>query len=157
VYKIVKIVFCALLYLAGFDLIGVVACSFFDLASALPLKLGNTSTLLFYTVWAVDGIFCGLLSYDAGGKLGSGKGPGDWSSRDGAASVGLLVLWLESAIVAALSILCYLFLWTGNLASSVLVPDDPRPTLVFFAAIVAAVVLAHTRLRPAPVKLDDRA
>jgi hypothetical protein len=78
VHKIAKIVLCTLLYLAVFDLIGVIACFFFDVAGVLPLGIGATSTLLFYAIWIVLGIFCGLLSYDAGGKVGSASGTGDW-------------------------------------------------------------------------------
>jgi hypothetical protein len=88
-----------------FDLIGVAACSSFDVASVLSLNIGDTCTLLFYTIWIVLGIFCGLLSYDAGGKVGSPNGPGDWTSREGAGRTGLLVVGIESAIVAAVSIL----------------------------------------------------
>jgi hypothetical protein len=152
VRKIAKIVLSTLLYLVVFDLIGVAACSFFDVASALPLKIGATSTLLFYTVWIVLGIFCGLLSYDAGGKLGSASGPGDWTSREGAGRTGLLVVWIESAILAAGAIVCCLFLWSHDSSSGFFVPDNAGLTLVFFVAIAASVVLAHTQFRPAPEK-----
>lgn len=148
--RIAKIVLTSLLYLVVFDLTGVVACSFFDIASVLPLKIGATSTALFYTIWIVLGIFCGLLSYDAGGKIGSASGPGDWTSREGAGRTGLLVVWIECMMVAAASILCCLFLWPRDLASGFSVPDNVFPTLSFFVAIVASAVLAHTRLRPAP-------
>jgi len=152
VHKITKIILSTLVYLVVFDLIGVAVCSFFDLASVLPLKIGATSTVLFYAIWVVLGIFCGLLSYDAGGKIGSANGPGDWTSREGAGRTGLMVVWIESAILAAVLILCFLFLWQHDLASGFFVPGDARLTLVFFAAIVASVVLGHTRLRPTPEK-----
>ena len=92
-----KIFLATLLYLVGFDLLGVLACSIFDVASVLPLKIGNTSTMLFYTVWTVDGIFCGLLGYDAGGRISSEKGPGDWTGR-----TGLLVVLVQCLLVAGL-------------------------------------------------------
>jgi hypothetical protein len=150
--KVVKIVLSTLAYLVVFDLIGVAVCSFFDIASALPLRIGATSTLLFYTIWVVLGIFCGLLSYDTGGKIGSANGPGDWTSREGAGRTGLLVVCIESGIVGAISILCYLFQWRHGSSSGFYIPDNAPVSLVFFVAILASIVVAHTCLRPQPGK-----
>ena len=150
--KIAKIGLCTLIYLVVFDLIGVAACFFFDLVGVLPMKAGATSTLLFYTVWIVNGIFCGLLSYDAGGKIGSLEGPGDWTSREGAGRTGLLVAGIESVLVAGLLALCYRFLWQQGSAPDFYVPDNAGVTVAFFAAIVISVVFGHTQLRPSPEK-----
>lgn len=137
-----------LLYLVMFDLIGVGACLVFDVAGVLPLQIGATSTALYYTLWMVLGIFCGLLSYDRGGRTGSGAGPGEWTNREGAGRVGVLVVSIECVMMAAVSILCYLFLWRDNMAPSSFVPDNVRLTVAFFVAILAAVVFAHAWLRP---------
>lgn len=149
---LVKISLATLLYLVGFDLLGVLACSIFDVASVLPLKIGNTSTMLFYTVWIVDGIFCGLLSYDAGGRIGSEKGPGDWTGREGAGRTGLLVVLVQCLLVAGLWILCRSFLWQRGIASGITAPENPHLTLVFAASTIIAATVAHFQLRPAPPK-----
>lgn len=137
-----------LLYLVVFDLIGVVVCFFFDVASALPGS--RTSTALFYAVWMVLGIFCGMLSYNTGGNIASESGNGDWTSREGAGKTGLLVVLVTSAIVVTLSILCYRFLWRYGVESSFFVPDNAAPTLTFFVAILASIVAAHNVFRPKP-------
>jgi hypothetical protein len=147
--RIVKIFLSTLLYLVGFDLLGVLLCAVFDVASVLPLKLGNTSTMLFYTVWIVDGIFCGLLSYDAGGRIGSEKGPGDWTSREGAGRTGLLVVLVQCVLVAGLLTLCRLFLWQRGIVSGIIAPDNPRLALVFATSTVVSAAVAHFQLRPA--------
>ena len=150
--RIAKIVISTLLYLTAFDVIGVAACLFFEVAGVLPLSIGAVSAALFYTVWIVAGIFCGLLSYDAGGRRGSIEGPGDWTGREGAGRTGLLVLSIESAIVAVLWALFRFFLWGSQAASDNYVPDNRRLTSIFLAAVVASVILAHTRLRPTQVQ-----
>lgn len=147
--RIVKIFLSTLLFLVGFDVLGVLVSAIFDVASVLPLKLGNTSTMLFYAVWIVDGIFCGLLSYDAGGRVGSEEGPGDWTSRDGAGRTGLLVVLAQCLLVAGLWTLCSVFLWQRGIATGVIAPDNPRLTLVFAASIVISGAVAHFHFRPA--------
>jgi hypothetical protein len=79
----------------------------------------------FYTIWIVAGIFCGLLSCDAGGKISSEKGPGDWTSRENAGRIGLLVFGVECLFVAALWILCRLFLWPTGAAPAFLSLKTP--------------------------------
>lgn len=139
-----------MLYLAAFELIGVAACFLLDLADVLPWRMGSASTALFYTVWIVNGIFCGLLSYDACGRIGSPEGPGDWTSRQTAGRTGLLVVAIESVMVAAVWILLRLFLWHGDWGAGIFVPDNALLTLFFFVAILASVVIGHTSLRPTP-------
>ncbi len=150
--RIVKIFLSTLLYLLGFGLLGVLVCAIFDVASVLPLKLGNTSTMLFYAVWIVDGMFCGLLSYDAGGRIGSEKGPGDWTSREGAARAGLVVVVVQCLLVAGLWILCRVFLWQRGIESGIIAPDNPRVAFVFAASTVISAAVGHFHFRPAAQK-----
>jgi hypothetical protein len=139
----------SLAYLAVFDLIGVAMCFFFDVMA--PFVRG-TSTALFYAIWLVLGIFCGILSYDTSGSFASPDSKGDWKNRADASKTGLLVILMSSVILAALSISFYLLLWRRQPASSVYVPDSASLTLTFFVAVLASVIFAHRSLGPEPKK-----
>jgi hypothetical protein len=134
VQKLARVVIFTLIYLVVFDLIGVVVCFFFDVASALPLR-GN-STALFYAIWFVLGVFCGLLSYNTGTSF----------------VAGFLVVMTTAVILTALSISCYVLLWRYDVETSFYVPDNAAPTLTFFVTVLASVVLAHKSLGPEPTK-----
>jgi hypothetical protein len=140
-----KIVLATLLYLIVFDVVGVAACFFFDV---VPLR--GTSTALFYTIWAVLGIFCGMLSYNTGGGLASPKSTQDWSTREESGKAGLLVILAMSFVLAMLSITFYSLLWRYHPEPSFFVPDSAPPTLTFFVAVLAAAIFAHKSLRSPP-------
>lgn len=147
VKKLGKIVLSTLLYMIGFDLVGVAACFFFDVA---PIR--GVSTALFYTIWFVLGVFCGLLSYNTGGSITALKSNEDWSTREDSGKTGLLVLLATLFLLVTLSIACYLLLWQYHPESSFFVPDSAPPTLTFFVAILGSAVLAHKSLRSPPPK-----
>jgi hypothetical protein len=149
--KLGKIVAFTLLYLVLFDIVGVVVCLVVDVA---PVRA--KSTALIYVIWFVLGVFCGMLSYNTGGRIASGESKGDWTGREDAAQTGLLVVLTTSAVLVTLSIPCYLLLWRYDMESSFFVPDSAPLTLTFFVTVLASVVLAHTALRPEPKKTPGK-
>jgi hypothetical protein len=146
-----KIALSTLLYMIVFDLAGVALCFFFEVA---PVR--GTSTALFYTIWLVLGVLCGLFSYNTGGGLASPKSNVDWSARADSGKAGLRVILAMLFVLAALSIACYLLLWRYHPESSFFVPDSAPPTLTFFGAIFASAIFAHKSLRPEPAKSVSR-
>ena len=148
--KLAKIAISTLVYLVAFDLIGVVASFVFDVLGALPLR--GSSTALFYAIWFVLGVFCGILSYQTGGSMYFPKSEGDWTTREDAGKAGLVVVLITSGILVTLSVAFYLIFWRGSWESSVFVPDSGPLTLTFFGTVLASVIFAHRSLRPVPKK-----
>ena len=142
-----KIFACIVACLVAFDIVGVVACFFFDV---MPLRA--SSTALSYTIWFVLGVFCGLFAYDAGGTAASPNSQGNWSDREDARKTGSLAILVTLAVLVTLSIVCYRLMWQYHPESSSFVPDSEPLTLTFFAAVLAAEVFEHTALLPEPKK-----
>jgi hypothetical protein len=146
------IVVTTLVGLVIFDLIGVAMSFYFDTFSSR-----STSTALFYAIWFVLGVFCGLLIYNAGGSFVSPESKGDWTDREDAGKTGLVVILTATIVLAALSYSFYHFQWGRyNMAPSVFVPDSEPLTLTFFVTILASMILAHLALRPEPKKKASR-
>jgi hypothetical protein len=145
--KLGKMAASTLLYLIAFDVVGVVVCFFFDIA---PLR--GKSTALFYAIWFVLGVFCGLLSYNTAGSIASPQSNVEWTNREDSGKSGLLAVLTISVVLTALSVAFYLLLWRYQPEASFFVPDTPSPTLTFFVTILASVVFAHKSLRSAPKK-----
>ncbi len=114
------------------DVIGVVACTLFDVA---PLR--SNSALLPYAIWLVLGAFCGLSHFAATGAWASPRAEGDWSSRPGAAAIGNRIFWTSLAILILLGILFYLIYWSRGVAGEYYVPDSGTHTVLFFLAVLA--------------------
>jgi hypothetical protein len=132
--KLARIAASSASYLAAFALVGGIASFVFDVLDAVPVR--SISTALYYVLWCVLGIFCGLLSYDSGRRTASPQPPPDWTSREGAGKTGLMVILTEAILLAALFLPCYLVSGSVSL------------TLTYFIAIFASVVFGHFSLRP---------
>jgi hypothetical protein len=147
-----KIAGCLLLYLLGFDIVGVIVCLFFDI-----LSLGDSDPSAYYAVWFVLGVFCGFFSYGTVGEIASRKSSVDgasqdgeflgWTSREDSGRSGLLVILTTSVILGTLSVLFYLFWWQGSMEPTGFVPDSGPLTLTFFGAILASSIFLHKASR----------
>ena len=132
-----------LVYLIVFD-VGAVAVSW--VLDVAPVR--HKSTVLFYTIWFVAGVFCGFITYYTAGGILSADAEGEWTQREDAAAAGLLVILCMFIVLASLSVLSYLFLWREGTNSSYYVPDNASLTLGFFATLLVSTVLAHKALQP---------
>ena len=152
-----KIAGCLLLYLLGFGIVGVIVCLFFDF-----LSLGDSDLPVYYAVWFVLGVFCGIFSYETGGKIASPKSTvdganqdgtnQDWTLREDSRRSGLLVILTTSVILGTLSVLFYRLWWQGSMEPTGFVLDSGPQTLTFFGTILASAIFAHKSMRTAAKK-----
>jgi hypothetical protein len=140
--KLARIAGIFLVYVTAFWLIGKIVSFFFENISDLPVE--GIDAVIYYVLWCVLGIFCGLLGYDAGGTLGSPSSPGDWTGRQDAAKTGLIVVLTESVVLLLLFVACYL--WASSSMSL---------TLTFYITVFVSITFGHFNLRPKP-KLRHR-
>lgn len=140
---LVKAVFAILGYVIASVIAGVVASFIFDI---LPLR--GISVPLFYTVWLVAGVFCGLLGYNAAGSMLSPKTDQDWSASPDSGKYGLVVIVLAALVIAALWIACVKFAWTGAGADDHYVPDNQAMSITYFVGMLGAMIGGHAFLRP---------
>jgi hypothetical protein len=145
--KLAKIAACTLLYLAVFDIAGAVISFVFEVAGVVNR---NISAALFYALWFVLGVFCGLLNYNTAGGFASHKSGADWTDRVDASQTGFLVCAISFLLLAGLSALFFSILWSRGAEGDPYVPDSMPLTLTFFAATAAATFVAHHVLRPSP-------
>ena len=145
--KLAKIAACTLLYLAVFDIAGVVVSFVFEVAGVVSRGI---SAALFYALWFVLGVFCGLLNYNTAGSFASPKSGTDWTSQVDASQTGLLVCAISILLLIGLSVLFFSIFWSRGPEGDHYVPDSMPLTLTFFVATAAATFLAHHALRPSP-------
>jgi hypothetical protein len=148
-------------FLVAADIVGVVIGTILDI---LPLR--GVSGLLFYAIWLVLGIFCGLLAYNVAGawatpKAGGKAGAEDWTGLPDARRIGSVILVVGILTVAALIAFFYQIYWSQGVAGEYYVPDSMSHSLTFFLSVLAGIVLARTALMPAryaqgPGGLDAR-
>jgi hypothetical protein len=138
-----KVVALALIYLVAFDVVGVIVSLVLDV---VPVR--GKSGLLFYTIWSVLGVFCGMITYNGAGDAVCEAGAGDWTSRPDASRAGRVVLVALTFLFAAIGIASYFIWWQRGVEWMYFVPDNMSLTMVFFGTIVASAIFAHTVLRP---------
>jgi hypothetical protein len=123
-----------LLCVAGFGLIGGIVSFVFEYIGDLSME--GIDGVIFYVLWCVLGIFCGLLSYDGGGKFASPDSPGDWTGREDARKTGLVVALTETVLLLALFLPCYL--WASSLSL----------VLTYLVTVFVSIMFGHFKLRP---------
>ena len=138
-----RALFAILAYLLAFDIAGVIVSLVFD---SLPLR--GVSTALFYVIWFVGGVFCGLLAYNKAGGILLPVKEGDWSSAPGSGKSGLIVICTTALILVGLVVLFDKLLWGAGSASDPYVPDNIALTATFFVTILLSMIGGHTLLRP---------
>jgi hypothetical protein len=143
----------SLVALLGFlvvaDIVGVVVGTILDI---LPLR--GVSGLLFYVIWLVLGIFCGLFAYNAAGawatpKAGEKVDTEDWTGLPDARRIGSVILVVGILTIAALTAFFHNLYWSRGVSGEYFVPDSMSHSIVFFLSALAGIVLARTALMPA--------
>jgi hypothetical protein len=130
------------------DLVGVVACFICDAF----LSERRTSAALYYAIWFVLGVFCGLCSYLTCVDVVSPDKKGDSGSSDHKTQMGLLVILTTALLLVILSILYYRLGWKYQEAYSVYVPDSEPLSVTFFVTVLASVIFTHKNIGPEPKK-----
>jgi hypothetical protein len=143
--KLGKIAACTILCLAVFDIGGVVVSFVLEVAGVVSR---NTSAALYYAIWFVLGVFCGILNYNTAGGFASPKSGADWTDRADASQTGRLICAISILLPIGLSVLFFSIFWSRGAVGDHYVPDSMPLTLTFFAAAAAATFLANHALRP---------
>jgi hypothetical protein len=143
--KLAKMAACTIVYLVVFDIVGVVASFVFDF---FGVENSGFSAGVFYALWFVLGIFCGLLNYNTARGLAFPKSETAWTDRADASKAGLLICAISIVLLIGLSVLFFWVFWDGGGTEDPYVPDSMPLSLTFFGAVAAATFLAHNVLRP---------
>ena len=139
---ILKTVLVTIGCLVAADAVGALACTVFDI-----LDLRSNSPALFYAIWLVLGVFCGLLAYGFAGSWSSPKAQtGDWSSMPGASRIGTGVIITSLFVIAGLAWLFYTIYWSRGVAGDDYVPDSEPHSLVFFASVLGGMAVGRFML-----------
>jgi hypothetical protein len=136
-WKLARIAGVFVVYVAGFWLIGEIVSFAFEAIWGLSME--GIDAVIYYVLWCVLGVFCGLLSYDWGGKLASPSSPGDWTGRKDAGKTGAVVVLTESVLLLALFLSCYL----SESSSRSLI-------LTFLVTVFVSIMFGHFKFRPKP-------
>lgn len=127
------------------DVIGVIACVFFDV---MPIR-GSDFSLLPYTIWFVLGIFVGVIAQGWAGSWLSPKGD-NWMHGPEAAAIAMRVTLFSALILAALSAFFWWLYWSRNVAGEYFVPDSMSHSLTYFLSALGAMAFFAYSLRSDP-------
>ena len=133
-----------LLCLAIGDVVGVVACTIFDIA---PIRGGSAA--LPYAIWFVLGVFVGFIALFGSGAWLSGEGE-NWS--DGPDGTALATRIFLSALVISLAVGAFFWwlYWSRGVAGEYYVPDSGPHTIVYLVSALGAMWLGRVAQRPSP-------
>ena len=130
------------------DVIGALACTFFDV-----MLYTNDSPAAPYAIWFVLGVFSGLFTYLlAGGLWSPGPAAADWTKLPGAHRIGLGVIIVSLLTVVGLSAFFYRTTWSKGVEGEYYVPDSEPHSLVFLVAVLGAMIMGRFMLMPTPDK-----
>ena len=137
---ILKTIVVTLVCLVIADVLGVVACTFFDVA---PIR-GSDSAMLPYAIWFVFGVFCGLFMFSwAAGWVAKV----DLSRKDAKAlpaSVANLVFLTSTAVLLALAGFFHWLYWSRGVNGEYYVPDSMPHTITFIVAVLGGMWLSRS-------------
>jgi len=141
--NLLKIIVTVIVSLIVFDVAGVVVSLIFDIS---PFRA--VSSPLFYVIWFVDGVFCGLFTYNWAGMMVSRNGDEDWMEKSDADSMGRLVLICTAGVLLGLIVLFYWILWKGSVEQNYFVPDNMVLTIEFFITLMISMIFGNNLFRP---------
>lgn len=134
-YLKAAIVFLACLALG--DVVGVVACTIFDIA---PIR--SNSAALPYAIWFVLGVFTGLFAMAGAMTWASGK---DVFGNDSAENAGLAIRIFLIGLVLALAIGTFFWriYWSQGVVGDYYVPDSAPHTIVYLLSALGGMWLGR--------------
>jgi hypothetical protein len=122
------------------DIIGVIACVWFDIS---PFR-GNSAALT-YTIWFVGGIFAGIFALSWAGSWISGNE--GWMDRPEAPGIAVRISLTCAVILAGLSFFFWRIYWSQGVEGEYFVPDSMSHTLTYFLSAFAVLVAAPFMLK----------
>jgi len=127
--------------LVAIDIIGVIACVWFEIS-----PFGGNSAALPYTIWFVGGVFAGVFTISwAGSWISDNEG---WMDRPEASGIAIRVLVTCAAILGGLSFFFWRIYWSKGVEGEYFVPDSMPHTLTYFLSALAVLIAAPLMLKP---------
>jgi hypothetical protein len=126
--------------LAAIDVIGVVACMWFDIK-----PFGGNSAALPYAIWFVGGIFAGVFTVAWAGSWIGNEG---WTERPEAPGIAVRVLLTGAVILGCLTFFFWRIYWSQGVIGEYFVPDSMSHSLTYFLSALAALLAAPFMLKP---------
>lgn len=133
-----------LVCLALGDVVGVVACTIFDIA---PIR-GNSAALP-YAIWFVLGVFVGFITAFAAGTWIAGKDD-KWDEGPRAAGIATGVFLSALAVSVALCILFRKLYWSQSVEGEYYVPDSKSHSITYLVSALAGMWLVRLVSKPQP-------
>jgi hypothetical protein len=126
------------------DVVGVVACTIFDIA---PIR-GNSAALP-YAIWFVLGVFVGfIVSFGAGSWI-TGKGE-KWDEGPEAPALTLSIFLSALAVALAIGAFFWWLYWSRGVEGEYYVPDSGPHTITYLVSALGAMWVLRLALKPSP-------
>lgn len=132
-------------WLVVIDIVGVIACTLFDIA---PIRAN--SGMLPYAIWVVLGLFCGLFAYQGAGAWAFAHREGEWSDQPDAFGAGNVIVATGAAWIGLLTLFFRHLYWSRGVAGDYYVPDSAPHSILFGLCVLAAMAGTHFLLLPTP-------
>jgi hypothetical protein len=133
-----------LVCLAVGDVVGVVACTIFDIA---PIR-GNSAALP-YAIWFVLGVFVGFISAFAAGSWIAGKDD-KWDEGPRAGGIATGIFLSALAVSAALCVVFWKLYWSQGVEGEYYVPDSQSHSITYLVSALAGIWLVRLVSKPWP-------
>jgi hypothetical protein len=124
------------------DVVGVVACTIFDIA---PIR-GNSAALP-YAIWFVLGVFVGFITAFAAGSWIAGKDD-KWDEGPRADSIATGIFLSSLAVSVLLCVLFWKLYWSQGVAGEYYVPDSRSHSITYLVAALAGMGLVRLVSKP---------
>jgi len=136
---ILKTVLVTILCLVIADILGVIVCTFFDVA---PIR-GSDGALLPYAIWFVLGVFCGLFAFSWSAGWAVKTEPSEANAKALPPAAANLVFLTGAAVLAGLAAFFHWLYWSRGVNGEYYVPDSMPHTIVFFIAVLGGMWLSR--------------
>jgi len=133
-----------LVCLALGDVVGVVACTIFDIA---PIR--GSSAALPYAIWFVLGVFVGLIAAFAAGTWIAGRDD-KWDEGPRAGPIATGIFLSALAVSIALCVLFWTLYWAKGVEGEYYVPDSMPHSLTYLIAALIGLWLVRLVSKPQP-------
>ena len=126
------------------DVVGVVACTIFDIS----MIRGNSAALP-YAIWFVLGVFAGLFAMGGAGVWISDKGE-KWDSGSEGAALATGIFLSGLVVAVAIAVFFWWLYWSRGVAGEYYVPDSGPHTITYLLAALGGMWLGRLALKPSP-------